>query len=103
MVKAAKDTGNVLRVLGHKKRYPFKYNLFFWLPEKITAIVMKKMFDNEYARISFAHHAALAVDEFEELTKDFYKLIKQSQIETPNFDKLSAFIEIYKLESKKGN
>ena len=53
---------------------------------------MKAIFNNEYARISFAQHAASAVDEFEELTEDFYKLIKESDLKTPNFDKLSAFL-----------
>ena len=34
MVKAAKDAGNILRALGYKKRYPFKYNLFYWFSGK---------------------------------------------------------------------
>jgi len=99
MVKAAKDAGNILRALGYKKRYPFKYNLFYWFPEKMTAKIMKAVFNNDYARISFAQHASAGVDEFEELTIDFYKLIKESDLKTPNFDKLSAFLKIYRKES----
>ena len=100
MVKAAKDAGNVLRALGYKKRYPFKFNLFYWLPEKMTAKVIKALFDNEYAKIAFAHHASYAMDEMEELTSDFYKLIKKSNVSTPNFDKLSAFVKEYIEKSK---
>ena len=96
MVKAAKEAGNVLKVLGYKKRYPFKFNLFYWLPEKMTAKVIKALFDNEFAKIAFAHHASYAIDEMEELTNDFYKLIKKSNVITPNFDKLSAFVKDYK-------
>ncbi|MCK5101444.1 MAG: ketopantoate reductase family protein [Cyclobacteriaceae bacterium] len=96
MVKAAKDAGNVLRALGYKKRYPFKFNLFYWLPEKMTSKVIQALFNNEYAKIAFAHHASYAIDEMEELTSDFYKLIKKSNVSTPNFDKLSAFVKDYK-------
>jgi len=100
MIKAAKDAGNVLRALGYKKRYPFKFNLFYWLPERMTAKVIKVLFDNEFAKIAFAHHASYAIDEMEELTRDFYKLIKRSNVSTPNFDKLSAFVKEYKEISK---
>ena len=100
MVKAAKDAGNVLQALGYKKRYPFKFNLFYWLPEKMTAKVIKALFNNEYAKIVFAHHASYAMDEMEELTSDFYKLIKKSNVSTPSFDKLSAFVKDYKEKSE---
>ena len=93
IVKTCKDAGNVLYSLGNKRRYPFKFNLFFWLPEKMTAKVIKEMFNNEYARAAFALHASSAFDEFEELTGDFYRLIKESNIKTPNFDKLSAYLK----------
>lgn len=96
MVKAAKEAGNVLKTLGYRKRYPFKFNLFYWLPEKMTAKVIKALFNNEYARIAFASHASSAADEFQELTQDFYQLIKKSKINTPDFDKLSAFVKRYK-------
>ena len=61
---------------------------------------MKALFDNEYARISFAHHAALAVDEFEEHINDFNVLIGKSNVNTRRFDKLSTYLKIYKAKSK---
>ncbi|MCD4695231.1 MAG: hypothetical protein K8S16_03235 [Bacteroidales bacterium] len=96
MVKAAKEAGNVLKALGYKKRYPFKFNLFYWLPEKITAKVIKALFDNEYAKIVFSHHASSAVGEMEKLTRDFYELIEKSNLKTPAFNSLSLFVQDYK-------
>jgi 2-dehydropantoate 2-reductase len=29
-IRAVKEGGRVLKTLGYKKRYPFKYNLFYW-------------------------------------------------------------------------
>jgi len=102
MVKAAKEAGNVLKALGYKKRYPFKFNLFYWLPEKITAKVIKALFNTEYAKIAFAHHASYAINEVEELTNDFYKLIQKSNISTPAFNQLSVFVQEYNLQNKAG-
>lgn len=43
-------------------------------------------------------HSIELIDEFtkKKLTNDFYKLIKKSNVSTPNFDKLSAFVKDYK-------
>jgi hypothetical protein len=62
----------------------------------MTAKVIKALFDNEYARIAFAHHASMAIDEMEELTADFYTLKNKSNFDSPNFNKLSVFVKKYK-------
>ena len=88
IVRAAKECGCVLRALGHTKRQPFKFNLFYWMPERVTAKILRKMFTSRYAEIAFAKHAAAARDEFDQLAEDFHSLASQASIETPSLASL---------------
>lgn len=94
-IRACRETGTVLRKLGFKKRQPFKYNLFYWLPEFVTAGIFKQMFDSRFAEIAFAMHARDGIDEMMELTREFRILIEKAGVETPVFDKLSGNLDKY--------
>lgn len=90
IVRAAKECGNALRALGYTKRQPFKFNLFYWLPEGITAKIFRKLLTSRYAEVAFALHAGAARNEFAELTKDFMSLVDQTDVETPHFNTLAG-------------
>ena len=91
-IRACRETGNVLGRLGFRKRQPFKYNLFYWLPEFVTAGIFKQMFGSKFAEIAFAMHARDGIDEMTELTREFRMLIEESGVETPVFDELSGYL-----------
>jgi len=91
-IRACREGGNVLRKLGYTKRQPFKFNLFYLMPEFITTKIFKGIFNSKYAEIGFAMHAKVALDEMKELTKEFKILIDKTSVKTPNIDKLKGFI-----------
>jgi 2-dehydropantoate 2-reductase len=92
-IKACRETGAVLEKLGFRKRQPFKYNLFYWLPEFVTAGIFKQMFGSRFAEIAFAMHARDGIDEMIELTGEFRALIKEAGVETPAFNELSGYLQ----------
>ena len=94
IVRAGKECGNVLRALGFTKRQPFKFNLFYWLPERITAKIFRKMLAGRYAEVALAMHAGASRDEFAELTRDFMSLVAQAGLNTPHFDTLAGELEV---------
>ena len=91
-ILACREGGDVLRKLGFRKRHPFKYNLFYWLPEFITAGIFKEVFGSKFAEIGFALHARDGIDEMMELTREFRMLISEADMETPVFDGLSGYL-----------
>ena len=91
-IRACREGGDVLQNLGYTKRQPFKFNLFYWMPEFITAKIFKGIFNTKYAEIGFAMHAKAALDEMKELTKEFKNLIDKTSVKTPNIDKLRSYI-----------
>jgi 2-dehydropantoate 2-reductase len=91
-IRACREGGDVLRKLGYTKRQPFKFNLFYWMPEFITTKIFKGIFNTKYAEIGFAMHAKAALDEMKELTKEFKILIDKSCVKTPNIDILRSYI-----------
>lgn len=93
LVRAARECGNVLRALGFTKRQPFKFNLFYWMPQWVTAGIIRRMLGSRYADVAFALHAAAARDEFEELTEDFRSLIARTSVETPSFERLARSVD----------
>lgn len=93
MVRACKEGGNVLRALGYTKRQPFRWNLFYWLPESMTARIFSGLFDSRYAEIAYARHAAAASDEMRCLADEFKILIDRTSLPTPNIDRLRAAAE----------
>ncbi len=92
LVRAAKEGGRVLRALGFGKRQPFKFNLFYWLPEFMMMMAVKGLLESKFAEVAFALHAKAARDEMEELASEFQELTAKTSIDTPNIDKLRNFI-----------
>ncbi len=90
VVRAGKEAGNVLRELGYTKRQPFKFNLFYWMPEFVTARIFRGIFSGNYAEIAFALHAKAARDEFEGLSKEFQSLAVRAGVKMPNFESLCS-------------
>lgn len=93
MVRAAKEGGRVLKALGYTKRYPFKFNLFYWLPEMLNVKAVQGLLESKFAEVAFALHARAARDEMEVLAGEFQSLIDQTSVETPNLDKLRNFVD----------
>lgn len=92
LVRAAKEGGRVLRTLGFRKRQPFEFNLFYWLPEIMSMTAVKQLLESKFAEVAFAMHAKAARDEMQQLACDFEKLTAMTPIETPNIDALKEFI-----------
>jgi 2-dehydropantoate 2-reductase len=92
MVRAAKEGGRVLRALGFKKRQPFEFNLFYWLPEFMSMKALKGRLESKFAEVAFAMHAKAARDEMEDLAREFQELTAGTSIDTPNIDRLRAYI-----------
>jgi 2-dehydropantoate 2-reductase len=86
MVGACKECGNVLNESGYTKRQPFKFNLFYWMPEFVTAKIFRDIFESRYAEVAFAKHAEAARDEFELLANEFQSLSDQTTVQTPLFE-----------------
>jgi len=91
-IRACKEGGNVLKELGYTKRQPFRFNLFYWLPEWILIKVFQGFFSSKFAEIGLALHAEAAADEIRELANEFKTLVDKTSIKTPNIDKLRSFI-----------
>lgn len=92
MIHAAKEGGKVLADLGYTKRFPFQFNLFFWLPAVLNVMVVQHLLESKFAEVGFALHARAARDEMGELAAEFQSLINKTSIETPNIDRLRSFI-----------
>lgn len=87
-LRAVKEGGRVLKILGYKKSYNFKLNLFYLFPEWILIKILKQVFNSKFAEIAMMMHANAAKDEMLELGNDFKTLTNQTSIKTPNLDEL---------------
>jgi 2-dehydropantoate 2-reductase len=92
LVRAAKEGGRVLRALGFRKRQPFEFNLFYWLPEYMSTMAVKGLLASKFAEVAFAMHARAARDEMEALAQEFQELTAKTSVDTPNIDRLRRFI-----------
>jgi len=92
LVRAAKEGGRVLKALGFSKRQPFEFNLFYWLPEGMSRMAVKKLLDSKFAEVAFAMHAKTARDEMDVLAREFEALAEQTSVNTPNIETLRNFI-----------
>lgn len=90
VVRACRECGNVLGELGFTKRQPFKFNLFYWMPEFVTAKIFRGIFSSKFAEIAYALHATSARDEFESLSEEFQTLAARTEVKTPNFNTLCS-------------
>jgi 2-dehydropantoate 2-reductase len=92
LVRAAKEGGRVLRALGFRKRQPFEFNLFYWLPEFLSRMAVKELLESKFAEVAYAMHAKAARDEMEDLAREFQELAAKTSVDTPNIDTLRNFI-----------
>lgn len=72
---------------------PIKYRLLALLPEPLGVLLLRKIFDTEFARIGLAGHANRARDEMFFLAQEFQHFMHRSQLKTPNLDALYRVIE----------
>ncbi len=93
LVRAAKEAGRAVRALGFRKRQPFAFNLFYWLPEFLVRIAVKGMLSSKFAEIAFSMHAKSARDEMREIADELRELATQASVETPNLDELRRFLD----------
>lgn len=91
-IRASKEAGLALRELGYTKRQPFKFNLFYWLPEFVTARMFRGIFQSRYAEVAFARHAEGARDEFGLLVSELRSLAEEAGVEMPNFEESSSCV-----------
>ena len=92
LVRAAKEGGRVLRSLGFRKRQPFEFNLFYWLPESMSMTAVKRLLEGKFAEVAFAMHAKAARDEMKALAHEFQELTARTSVDTPNLHTLTGFI-----------
>lgn len=92
LVRAAKEGGRVLRALGFRKRQPFEFNLFYWLPESMSMTAVRRLLESRFAEVAFAMHAKAARDEMEALADEFQELAAKTSVDTPNIETLREFI-----------
>lgn len=78
--------------LGYKKRQPFAFNMFYWLPEFISMMFIKRLLESKFAEVAFTMHANAARDEMDALAREFKELTAKTSIETPNIVTLRNFI-----------
>ncbi len=81
-----------MRALGYTRRQPFKWNLFYWMPEFMSVKVFQGLLSSRYADIAYARHARAAVDEMRSLADEFKTLIDRTSLPTPNIDRLRRFV-----------
>ena len=91
-IRAVKEGGRVLKALGYKKSYNFKFKLFYWMPEGVLINILKQVFNSKFAEVAMMLHVNAAKDEMNELGKEFKTLIDQTSVKTPNLDKLISYI-----------
>lgn len=92
LVRAAKEGGRVLREIGYRRRQPFRFHLFYWLPESMSMVALRKLLASRFAEIAFAMHAKSARDEMRSLAGEFQELVERTKVQTPNWDQLRAFL-----------
>ena len=87
-IRAVKEAGKVLTVLGNKSQLPTKIKSLNWNPEWITIIILSLVFKSKFAEIAMMMHVNAAKDEMLELGNEFITLKNQTSIKTPNLVEL---------------
>jgi len=93
-IRAVKEGGRVLKALGYRKSYNFKFKLFHWLPEGVLINILQQVFNSKFAEVAMMMHANAAKDEMIELANEFKTLTNQTSIKTPNLEELISFISL---------
>ena len=92
LVRAAKEGGRVLKALGYRKRQPFAFNLFYWLPAFVNVMAVKSLLESQFAEIAFSMHASAARDEMLDLANEFQQLAARVSVRTPTIEKLRSYL-----------
>jgi hypothetical protein len=67
--------------------------LFYFFPEFVLVKVLKGVFNSRFAEVAMMMHVNAARDEMMQLRAEFQTLKKQSQINTPNLDKIETYMQ----------
>jgi len=92
VIRAAKEGGRVVRALGFRNGQPTQLKLFYWLPEFLSMMGVKKLLESKLAEVAFAMHARAARDEMRDLAREFQELTARTSVDTPNMEALRRFI-----------
>ena len=85
-ILACREAGNVLRAVGYKKRQPFVFNLYYWLPRFLEPSIFSKLFGSRAAEVRFGLHARQVGTELLEMAGEFADLKAEADMETPVLD-----------------
>ncbi|MHB8064997.1 MAG: hypothetical protein ACYDG2_20655 [Ruminiclostridium sp.] len=89
-IRGIKEGFAVVEALGFHIT-PCKMKLYS-LPTPIVAFIMKIIFKTKFSEIAMAKHTISAREEMQCLQEEFNTLIKSSELETPNIDRLSTYL-----------
>jgi 2-dehydropantoate 2-reductase len=92
LIRAANEGARVLRALGFSAHEPVEFKLFRWLPELISTMGLKGLFESRFAEIAFGMHARAARDEMRDLAREFEQLTARTSVDTPHLEALRRYI-----------
>lgn len=87
-IRACREAGNVLRAVGYKKRQPFVFNLYYWLPEWLGVRTFQKFFRSRKVEVAIGLHVSEVGEELLEMMEEFADLRTRVEIGTPNLEAL---------------
>jgi 2-dehydropantoate 2-reductase len=90
--RACRQTGDVLRAVGYRKRQPGVFNLYYWMPRWLEPKVFAKLFGSEASATRFGLHARTVGPELLEMAEDFEAIKRKAGLETPDLDALLACV-----------
>jgi 2-dehydropantoate 2-reductase len=90
--RACREAGNVLRAVGHRRRQPFVFNLYYWTPRWLEPVIFGKLFNSRMAEIGFGLHLEVVGPELRLLAREFAELRARSTLKTPELDALLACV-----------
>jgi 2-dehydropantoate 2-reductase len=99
--QAAREAGDVLQRVGYRRRQPWVFNLYYWLPRWLEPKVFAKLFGSPEAQVRFGLHAAVARPELLQLAEEFAALKAEAGLETPALDALLATVVNDPAEARK--
>jgi len=90
-IRACREAGNVLRVVGYKQRQPPIFNLYYWQPEWLGVKVFRSFFTSRKVEIQMGLHAGEVGEEVQQMAEEFEELKTRAGMETPNLDELISY------------
>jgi 2-dehydropantoate 2-reductase len=86
--RACREAGDVLREIGHVRRQPFIFNLYYWVPRWMEPVFFSHLFRSRMAEVGIGLHARVVGPELLCLAREFALLKEESGLETPTLDDL---------------